>query len=462
MSGCILIADEVTNNRILLIAMLSAAGYDVQEARNPDQLWAKLAQEAPNLVIMDSGFGIGGCFENCHKFKADPKFATIPLIVLAQDFDKLTRLVALRAGADEILPRPINEHILRARIRNLLRASTLSQEVLKRETTALELGFSDPSSGFAAATNIVAIEAGAPLSDHWRSVLADFPNAICDVTTPPQAFERIEQGGVAPELIVLSTGLHLDRLGMSLISELRTRSLTRHSAIMVCHDPSDRLAAVSALDLGANDLVESDSLAAEIRMRMRAQLTLHAQSRRLRSTIEKGLEMAVTDPLTGLFNRRYAMPHLLRIARVAQEKEQPFAVMVLDLDHFKRINDRYGHSAGDKVLIEVSERLRQNLRGVDLVARVGGEEFLVVMPDTSLEAAKGAAERLRRVVQATPVSWPQNAGQITVTMSIGVALGALDRQENTKIELVIDQADRALMHAKMDGRNKVNLGQLAA
>ena len=135
---------------------------------------------------------------------------------------------------------------------------------------------------------------------------------------------------------------------------------------------------------------------------------------------------------------------------------------MLDIDNFKRINDRYGHSAGDKVLIEVSERLRQNLRGVDLVARVGGEEFLVVMPDTGLEAAKGAAERLRRVVQATPVSLPQNAGQITVTMSIGVALGALDRQENTKIELVIDQADRALMHAKMDGRNKVNLGQLAA
>ena len=462
MPGFIVIADEAANNRIMLVASLAAAGYQVKEAINPDHFWTILNGCKPDLIIMDADFGIGGCYENCHKFKAQNENANVPLIILTQDFDHHSRLVALRAGADEILPRPFDEHYLRARIRNLLRVRTLTNELMQRETTAVELGFSEPHEEFAPFTQLLAIEGKQPMSENWHSVLSDFPNSTTTYLPAETALDMIERHSISPDVIMFGPGLHLEHHGMTMIAELRARRLTRHSAIIVNHDPKMRLNAVTALDLGANELIENDSSAAEIRLRLRSQMALLAKTKRLRATLDRGLEMAVTDPLTGLFNRRYAMPHLMRIANAAEKKKQPFAVMVLDMDHFKRINDRYGHSAGDAVLVEISNRLRQNLRSEDMVARIGGEEFLVVMPDTNLDAARGAAERLRRLAESTPITLPDDKGEITVTMSIGVALGALEPEKITAIEQVVDMADRALLTAKNLGRNMVNLGQLAA
>ena len=402
MSGSILIADEAANNRIFLAASLASAGYDVKEATTPEELFGQIKTETPDLIILDKRFGIGGCFENCRVLKSNAQTAGVPLIIVTNDYDSHHRLVALRAGADELLPRPLNEHYLRARIRNLLRVKNLNTELRQRETTALELGFSETASIFAPQTDVLVVEATQSLPGSWITALADMPNTSVTTTTEKRALDLIEKRGLAPELIILAPGLHKDRMGMTLVPELRTRALTRHAAIMVIHEPSERLTAVTALDLGANDLVETDCTSAEIRYRLRFQLDLLKKSRRLRSTLERGLQMAITDPLTGLFNRRYAMPHLARISRAAEEKEQPFAVMVLDLDHFKRINDTHGHAAGDAVLKGFSDRLRENLRNVDMIARIGGEEFLVVMPDTDFGAAKGAAERLRRLVEATP------------------------------------------------------------
>ncbi len=168
----------------------------------------------------------------------------------------------------------------------------------------------------------------------------------------------------------------------------------------------------------------------------------------------------MTDPLTGLHNRRYALPHLARIAERAQTAGRQFAVMVLDLDRFKSINDTWGHGAGDAVLIEVAERLKSNLRAVDLIARIGGEEFLIALPDTTLEAAQATAERLRRVVGDRPVPLPNGNGSIPVTLSIGLALGA-DPAAGS-VEDLIGLADRALLGSKADGRNQVKVGRSAA
>nr|WP_290428619.1 GGDEF domain-containing protein [Defluviimonas salinarum] len=166
----------------------------------------------------------------------------------------------------------------------------------------------------------------------------------------------------------------------------------------------------------------------------------------------------MTDPLTGLNNRRYALPHLARIAERARAAGRQFAVMVLDLDRFKAINDSRGHAAGDAVLIEVAARLRGNLRAVDLLARIGGEEFLVALPDTTPEAAQATAERLRRVIGDRPVPMPDGAAAIPVTLSIGLALGP----GPASVEDLVDLADRALMGSKADGRNIVTVGRSAA
>jgi two-component system cell cycle response regulator len=272
-----------------------------------------------------------------------------------------------------------------------------------------------------------------------------------DTDTPPDAYV------IAADLDARSSGLRL-------MSELRSRSTSRHAAICIACDPSQRETRAMALDLGASDLLPRTIAAAEAAeetvLRLRAQIARKRLLERQRAMLADGLRLAAVDPLTGLFNRRYAMPHLARLEERARENGRPFAVMALDLDRFKSINDRYGHPVGDAVLQEVARRLTHNLRTMDLVARIGGEEFLVAMPDSTLEEARRAAERLREVMEETPVLLPDGR-EIAVTVSIGLALGGTSDPGET-VEHVIRHADHALLGSKAAGRNRVQIFTTAA
>ena len=179
--------------------------------------------------------------------------------------------------------------------------------------------------------------------------------------------------------------------------------------------------AAKGLDLGASDYIETPFDVSELIARIRSQLRRKRYSDRLRSNLRNGLKLAVIDPLTGIYNRRYASQHMNRVMERARETDGVFAVMMIDLDKFKSINDRFGHDAGDAVLREFSRRLQENIRGVDLVARFGGEEFFVAMPDVDQHAAAHAAERIRRAIEGAPVTLP-DGGEVQVTVSIGVAI----------------------------------------
>ena len=136
--------------------------------------------------------------------------------------------------------------------------------------------------------------------------------------------------------------------------------------------------------------------------------------------------------------------------------------MLIDLDRFKAVNDTYGHAAGDAVLVEVAKRMQNNLRTVDLVARIGGEEFLVAMPGADLEQGKEAAHRLRRVICDTPILLPNALPDITVSVSIGLALGSKFSSPSLTVEAIMGLADSALYSAKSEGRNQVTISQSAA
>ena len=136
-----------------------------------------------------------------------------------------------------------------------------------------------------------------------------------------------------------------------------------------------------------------------------------------------------------------------------------FAVMALDIDHFKLVNDSFGHGAGDRVIAGVADILRDNLRSVDLVARIGGEEFLIALPDTTVDQARKMAERIRYIVQNTPLSIGAGKMPVGVTLSIGVALGM---GADGDVNGIIERADAALYDSKSSGRNAVTLAQTAA
>jgi two-component system cell cycle response regulator len=186
--------------------------------------------------------------------------------------------------------------------------------------------------------------------------------------------------------------------------------------------------------------------------RVRTQIKKKRYTERLRDNVQLSIEMAITDGLTGLFNRRYMEMHLATLVEQAASRGKPIAVMVLDIDYFKAINDGHGHDAGDDVLREFSLRIRKSIRNIDLACRYGGEEFVLVMPETDMAVATMVAERLRRRIATEPFVIQQGVGSLTVTISIGIA--ALTAPTDTAA-VILKRADEALYRAKRDGRNRV-------
>jgi len=188
-----------------------------------------------------------------------------------------------------------------------------------------------------------------------------------------------------------------------------------------------------------------------LRARVRTQLRRKVYQDRLRHTVSSAVELAIKDPLTGLYNRRYLDAHLNSAVSRAAATSKPVCVLAFDIDHFKDINDTHGHDAGDDVLRGFADRLRIGVRGIDLVARCGGEEFVLVMPETDAGFATTVAERLRSDVEK--VAFPTRFGSsVPVTVSIGIAewRGAADTSE-----ALMRRADSALYAAKRAGRNRV-------
>lgn len=455
MGGRILIVDDVSANRFVLARILSDAFYEPIEAASGAEALDLARTANPDLVLLDIEMPDLGGIATCQRLKADPRTAAIPVVMVTAYNDSARKMQALRAGAEDVIGKPINETVLLARIRSLLRARETERQLGLRESTYREFGFAEPPAAFAPRARVVIAGPAAP--DLAESVSSRLDAEI--LAADRDSILRDSQKGRAPDAFVVALGGDQVRDQLMLIAELRARAETRHAAICVHlaglgHDQQGQDAAAMALDLGANDLIEPDATPEEIAYRIRAQIDRKLQADRLRASVEAGLRLAMTDPLTGLHNRRYAMPHLQRIADAARRDGRRIAVMVLDIDRFKSINDTYGHAAGDAVLVEIADRLRSNLRAADLIARLGGEEFLVALPDTTGKAAQATAERLRRVIAARPVSLPRDKTEISVTLSIGLALGPTE----AGIEDLIDRADRALLAAKSAGRNQVNLG----
>ncbi|WP_166416652.1 PleD family two-component system response regulator [Cochlodiniinecator piscidefendens] len=458
MPGRILIVDDVATNRIVLKVKLSSACYEVLQAQSGTEAIEVARRERPDLIMLDVMMPDKSGIDVCLELKKDPVTAHIPVIIVTALSTSEARIKALEAGADEFITKPIDELTMLARVRSLLRASDTEEELRLRETTCQELGFSEAAPTFQQPANIVLVGGQKSSAIRWRKELSDQSHHNLEIATLEEAL-LLSVSPTPPDAYVIAGNLNRPDEGLRLLSELRSKPGTRHAAILMVLQPTARQQAIIALDLGANDLIHEPCDPQEMALRLNTQITRKRQADRLRATVQDGLRMAVTDPLTGLYNRRYAQSHLSRMNARSQSSHRPFAVMMLDIDRFKRINDTYGHVAGDAVLASVAQKLRENLRGVDFVARMGGEEFLVAMPDTDIAEARLTAERLRKVILNHQTHLAAIPNGISVTLSIGFAMGGVT---NETFDQTIARADKALYRAKAEGRNQVNFFQPAA
>lgn len=460
MAGRILIADDVATNRLTLGVQLRNARYEVSTVETSSELLRCLRRVAPDLLVLSDRFADEDGVDLCRRIRADRRTREIPVLMLLQDPAMEARIKPLEAGADEILSKPYTEFALMARVRALLRARETRAETVRRQQTAATFGFAEAQAEFCDPTRVTLVPADPSTGDRWLADLPGLVGAKVSIKSPNMALDDADGSGSA-DAFVVDSDISRPGGGMALLSDLRSRPGARHAAILFAHPVDDTDTGATALDLGANDLVPLTASPAEIALRLRTQIRRKREADALRKTVEDGLRLAATDPLTGLFNRRYAMAYLDRAASESRRTGKPFAVMVADLDHFKRINDEFGHSAGDDVLRRVAHAMRDCLRGEDLVARLGGEEFLVVMPATDLDRARPAAERLCRIVADMPMAIPGGHDPIFVTMSVGGAVGGASA-DGSDVETLVARADAALYRAKADGRNKVDISLTAA
>jgi two-component system cell cycle response regulator len=462
MSGRVLVVDDVATNRLLLRAKLSSAYYDVVVAENGTQALEMARSEQPDMVMLDVMMPDMDGFAVCSIMKSTEETAHIPVIMVTALDTPEERIRGLEAGADDFLSKPFNDLALFARVRNLMRMKMMFDELRLRDMTSRELGLTDFVSeqeieldmGGAILLAPPSYEQGAAWAEQLRHRMK-LPTITTYSEREALNLARLE----LPDCFVVHQSLMEGGDGLRLVSALRSRPETRQAAVILVVENGDVQTAAKGLDLGASDYIEAPFELSELIARIRSQLRRKRYSDRLRSNVKNGLKMAVIDPLTGIYNRRYASQHMNRVMERARETDGVFAVMMIDLDKFKAINDRHGHDAGDAVLREFSRRLQENIRGVDLVARFGGEEFFVAMPDVDRHAAAAAAERIRRAVEGSPVVLPGGKVRVDVTVSIGVAIaGAGDEDAET----IIRRADSALYNSKESGRNRVSFFAQAA
>ena len=453
MTGRILVVDAVPTNRIILRVKLAAAFYEVVQAASGHAAIAMIRKVRPDLILTACDLPDMSGRALCSAVQKSQIGQRIPIVIIHGDECAEERLASLGAGADDVLTRPIDDIVMLARLRSLLRARDAEAELQLRGDTRRALGLDYDAQALQETPGLVNL---IPIGDfpgigRLQEQLRVQTGHQVTLLDPENA---LREAGAAPDVIIIAEGRNSRAAGLTLLPQLRSASLMRHASIIYMAPPHQRREAANALDLGANDLLTGPPDPIEIAIRLKKQIARKRTADKLRADLHDGLRAAVADHLTGLHNRRYALPHIQRVAERAAGARRPYALLMADLDHFKQVNDQYGHAAGDAVLVALADRMRDNLRAADLMARWGGEEFLVAMPDTDMTAAKATAERLCKVMADRPVLLPD--GQtVTVTLSVGVAVSRLN-EPGGPVEL-IEQADRALYQAKHQGRNRVGL-----
>jgi two-component system cell cycle response regulator len=456
MTARVLVVDDILPNVKLLEAKLRAEYYDVVTALNGPEALIKIVAESPDVVLLDVMMpGMDG-FEVCRQIKANPLVSHIPVVMVTALTDSEDRVRGLENGADDFLSKPVNDVALMARVRSLVRLKMTIDEWRARETTASQLGVADPAASVMEQP-----------TDHARILLLEDmefeSKKIADTLSRDQSDVVIVRSGVEAiteinqkefDLIVVSLNLSKED-GIRFCAHLRSNDKSRLTPIIMLAEEVDMPRVAHGLEIGAHDYLLRPLDRNEVLARCRSQIRRKRFQDKLRANYEMSLSLALTDGLTGLYNRRYLETHLQKTLLAARENRKPVGFLYMDIDFFKKVNDTYGHQVGDEILQGFSKRMKDSLRSFDLVARLGGEEFVAVLPDTTEDVAMIIAERLRKSVADVPFPCSAPEGQIVVTASFGGVVVKGDEVENITVTELIKAADEQLYEAKHGGRNCV-------
>ncbi len=453
MSARVLVVDDIAANVRLLEAKLAAEYFEVMSANSGQEALDLIERQTPDIVLLDVMMPEMDGFEVCRRIRANARTRFLPVVMVTALSDQADRVRGLEAGADDFLTKPVNDLALFARVRSLVRLKMIMDEWRMREQTSGQFEVfsseAEPSEEEHQGAKILLVESFAPAAQRVSGILATDKDNVEVATNSAEALQRATKGQY--DLVI--TGLQVgEEDGLRLCSNLRSHEETRQVPILLIVDEFEMPRLVKGLDIGVSDYLMKPIDANELLARVRIQVRRRRYQDRLRTNYERSLSMALTDVLTGVYNRRYALRHMEGLMRRVGDTGKALSVLICDLDRFKSVNDTYGHAAGDAVLKQFAQCCTQSMRNIDMVARYGGEEFVILLPDTDGENAVKAAERLCKRVAGTARDSPEAPdGKLTVTVSIGVACTSVPMSGEELIKL----ADAALYRAKQGGRNQV-------
>ena len=452
MTARVLVVDDVPANVKLLEARLSAEYFDVVTAMCGHEALAICEKAECDIVLLDVMMPDMDGFEVCRRIKANRSTHHIPVVMVTALDSPSDRVKGLEAGADDFLTKPVSDVALIARVRSLSRLKMMTDELRMRALTSREIGIRDPEKEAMADAGLagrVLIVDDRSSSAERMALLLGREQIVEIELNPEEALFHTTEGNF--DLVVVSLALQKHD-GLRLCSQLRSLERTRNIPILAICDSEDSARMIRGLEIGVNDYLMRPIDKNELHARVRTQIRKKRYAERLRDNVQQSIEMAITDGLTGLYNRRYMESHLGSLVEQAASRGKPLTALVLDIDYFKSVNDTHGHDAGDDVLREFATRIKKSIRGIDLACRLGGEEFVIIMPETDMAVATIVAERLRRRVASEPFTIAHGSKTIEVTISIGLA--TLDTADDNAAT-ILKRADQALYRAKRDGRNRV-------
>ena len=453
MTARILVVDDILANVRLLEAKLAAEYFEVVTAMNGVDALEAVQRAKPDIVLLDVMMpGIDG-IEVCRRIKSNPQTQHIPVVMVTALDQPEDRVRSLEAGADDFLTKPVNDVSLFCRVKSLVRLKMLTDELLTRSVdtdTMQTMTLSRPLAGTQPG-NVLVIDNRVVVAERIRSALSG-RHEVTIAEDPQQAVSDAADQDIRFELIIVN----LDMEGVDALrvcSQLKSLQQTRQIPILIIVDPDDHQRLLRALDMGVNDYLIRPIDKLELLARVNTQIRRCRYTEQLRLSVQTTIEMALTDPLTGLYNRRYLETHMANLVEHSINRGKPLTVLTLDVDYFKAVNDTHGHDAGDRVLQELAGRIRASVRTIDTACRTGGEEFIIVLPDTESGVAEKIGERLRKSVAGKRFNAGSEGG-LSITISAGIATlcGAGD-----KVDDILKRADQALYQAKREGRNRIVL-----